>query len=368
MKRYILTILPIIVLIAGCTSQGAEERQEEKTGRNEIQTVQTVAVKKQQPVYTLSLPGELHPYEEVELYAKLRGFVKKVYVDRGSEVKKGQLLAVLDAPEITQHYIAAKAKQREVNEQINYSSQTYKRLQNAAQKQGAVAAIELEEAKAKLMRDSASYLALQAEMEAAQQLKNYAYITAPFDGVITDRKVSPGALVGENSKPLFVLSQQDKLRLTLAIPEKHAHALNDSTQLTFSVSGQPGKTFSVSMSRSSSVINPELRSLMVEFDIDNQNHQLKGGEYAQVQLALRRSQPTLQLPASSIVESQSKVFVAKVKDQTIQHIPVERGISQGSVVEVFGNLEAGDEIILKASEELREGMTVQTDQVKMNNE
>ncbi|MDF9797902.1 membrane fusion protein (multidrug efflux system) [Catalinimonas alkaloidigena] len=368
MKRNILSILPVIVLIAGCSSQGAEEQQENKEEKSITQTVQTVAVKKKQPVYTLSLPGELHPYEEVALYAKLRGFVKKIHVDRGSEVKKGQLLAVLDAPEITQQYIAAKAKQREVNEQINYSLQAYRRLQQAAQKKGAVASIELEEAKARLMRDSAAYLALQAEMEAAQQLKDYAYITAPFDGVITDRKVSPGALVGENSKPLFALSQQDKLRLTVAIPEKHARALNDSSQVTFTVSGQPGKTFSTSMSRSSTIINPEHRALMVEFDIDNQNHQLSGGEYAQVQLALRRPQPSLQLPASSIVQSQNKVYVARVENQTIQHIVVERGISQDSFVEVFGNLEEKDEVVLEASEEMREGMKVQTDQVEINND
>ncbi|WKN30212.1 efflux RND transporter periplasmic adaptor subunit [Porifericola rhodea] len=368
MKRYLLTILPIIAFVAGCTSQRAEEKPKNKAEVSKVQTVQTVAVKKQQPEYTLSLPGELHPYEEVALYAKLRGFVKKIYVERGAEVKKGQLLAVLDAPEITQQYIAATAKQREVSEQINYSLQAYKRLQNAALKQGTVAEIELEEAKARLMRDSASYLALKAEMEAAQQLKEYAYITAPFDGVITDKKVSPGALVGENSKPLFALSQHDKLRLTVAIPEKHARALSDSSQITFTVSGQPGEKFSASMSRSSSVIHSELRALMVEFDIDNQNHQLSGGEYAQVQLNLRRPQASLQVPVSSIVQSQNKVFVAMVDEQTILHVPVERGITQHSFVEVFGKLEAGDEIVLKASEELKNGMRVKTDQVEINNE
>src|SRR5690606_13592765 len=178
--------------------------------------------------YTLALPGQLHPFEEVKLYPKVSGFIRDLYVDRGSYVKKGQLLARLDAPEITQRYGAAAAKQREVMERLTYSRQSYERLLWASATPGAVAALELEQAKAKVMSDSAAYESLKAEMASASQLASYLEIRAPFQGVITSRTASPGALVGANDHPLFTLAQQDRLKLVVAIPEKHARALAEN--------------------------------------------------------------------------------------------------------------------------------------------
>lgn len=368
LKRYVIIILPVLFFIAGCTTKGADQQPQKKPESSKAVSVETVPVKKSISAYTLNLPGELHPYEEVKLYAKIRGFVRKLYVDRGSYVKKGQLLATLEAPEIMQEYMAAKAKQREVSEQLQYSLQAYQRMKAAAQQAGAVAAIELDKAHAQLMRDSAAYLALQAEMEAAEQLKNYTYITAPFEGVITSRQVSQGALVGENDQHLFLLSQQDRLRLTIAIPEKHAYALRETAEITFTVNGRPGEIFKASMSRSSKTIDPTLRSLMVEFDVDNQDHLLSGGEYAQVRLNLSRPVATWQVPTSSVVHSKSGVFVVKIEDQVVQRVPVETGIRQDALIEVFGNLQEGDLIAVKGSEELREGMKVSREQLTMNNE
>ncbi len=363
MKRYAIGILPLLFFIGSCISESADQMPAAKPEEKNAVSLEIVPVKKSKIAYTLSLPGELHPYEEVKLYAKVKGFVKKLYVDRGSYVKKGQLLATLDAPEIVQQYLAAKAKQREVNEQLQYSLQAYHRMEEAAQKAGAVAAIELDKAHAQLMRDSASYLALQAEVEAADQLKNYTYIIAPFDGVITSRQVSQGALVGENNQPLFLLAQQDRLRLAIAVPEKHAYALQDSTAVTFTVIGRPGEIFKASVSRSSKTIDPSLRSLMVEFDVNNQDQLLSGGEYTQVHLKLIRQRASWQVPASSIVHAKSGVFVVKIEDQVVQRVPVETGIRQDSLVEVFGNLQEGDLIAVNGSEELREGMKVSREQL-----
>lgn len=364
--KIITIVLPVSLLLAGCASEGARQTKAAGSDQDSLITVKTSPVRQARIHYTRSLPGELYPYEEVQLYAKIRGFVNKMYVDRGSPVKQGQLLASLEAPEIMQQYVAAQAKQREVQEQLQYSLQAYRRMEEAAQQEGAVAAIELDEAQARVRRDSASYLAFQAEMEAAEQLSHYTMIRAPFDGVITRRNVSQGALVGENDRPLFTLSQQDRLRLTIAVPEKHAHAIQDSTKVTFTVNGQPGKTFRASMSRSSRVLDPALRSLMVEFDIANTDGQLSGGEYAKVQLQLEKTGATLQVPVSSLVQSQTGSYVIKVDNQTIHHVPVEVGIRQDSLIEVFGALQEGDQVAVKGSGELRDGMSVASQPISLN--
>jgi membrane fusion protein, multidrug efflux system len=343
----------LMIAIAGCTSESKPIEKKEQ-----IAAVKTTRVQKQTARYSLKLPGELLPFEEVQLYAKTRGFIQKLYVDRGSKVQKGQLLARLEAPEINQKYLAASAKQREVVERLEYSLKAYNRLKEASREAGAVAAIELEKAQAKLMSDSASYLALKAEMAAAAQLADYLEIRAPFDGVITERNVSTGALVGTQDKPLFTLAQQDRLRLTIAIPEKHVRAVSDSMQINYQLSNFPNQTFSARLSRSSKVLNKSLRSLMAEFDISNPDNQLSGGEYVQAEVLFQRPAPSLWVPSSSIVHAPSGVFVLKVEQGIIRRVQVEEGIRQDTLTEVFGSLQENDQIVVKGSEELREGTKI----------
>lgn len=353
--RYLAILFSLAIIVAGCTSEGkpAPEKKEET-----MLKVTTTTVKKDIASYTLQLPGELAPFEKVLLYPKVSGFVQQIYVDRGSNVKEGQLLARLEAPEITQQYAAASAKQREVMERLQYSQQSYNRLLEASKSAGAVAAIELEQAKSKLLSDSASYHSLHAEMAAAKQLAAYLEIRAPFAGVISSRTVSQGALVGVNEKPLFTLAQQDYLRLTIAIPEKHAHALSDSTEISYTISNYPNKVFKAKISRSSGVLDKSLRSLMVEFDIENQDRKLNGGEYVQAKVDFKRKTPSLWVPNSSIVKASSGMFVLRIKNDTVQRVPVKEGVRNENLTEVFGALKEQDIIALRGSEELREGTKV----------
>ncbi|MEX2591704.1 MAG: efflux RND transporter periplasmic adaptor subunit [Anditalea sp.] len=342
--------------IAGCGTDG--KPLEEKTQETTEVAVATAKVTKQIASYTLQLPGELAPFEEVQLYPKVSGFVQKLYVDRGSQVQKGQLLARLEAPEITQQYMAASARQREVVERLQFSQQAYKRLKEASKSSGAVAAIELEQAQAKLMGDSASYMSLNAEMAAAQQLASYMDIRAPFAGIVTSRSVSQGALVGAGDKPLFTLAQQDRLRLTIAIPEKHARSLSDSTSIRFRLSNFPDEAFTAQISRSSGVLDKSLRSLMVEFDVPNEDHMLSGGEYVQAEVQFRRPIASLWVPASSLLHTATGIFVLKVEDGMVQRVAVKEGIRQDKLAEVFGPLKEDEQIIVNGSEEIREGSQI----------
>lgn len=310
----------------------------------------------EQPIYQLSLPGELKPYEEVLVYPKVKGFVKRIFVDRGTKVKKGQLLAVLEAPEIAQRYQSAKSDERKSYEDYLYSRQSFDRLKKAASKSGAVAAIELDKAWSKLRSDSAAYAAIKSNTRISDQLQQYLNLRAPFDGTVMDKNVSVGALVGENSTvPLFSIVQNDRLRLTVEIPEKHSRSISKNTKASFTVSALPGKVFHASLSRNAAFLQQKLRAVTTEFDVANKDGQLGGGEYAQVIMDMRRPQPTFWLPASAVVQAQSGVFIVKLVDEVLRRVPVMIGTRKGELLEVFGDLNVNDQVFKKGTEELKEG-------------
>lgn len=315
-----------------------------------------------QPDYSVTLPGELNPYEQVNIYPKVKGFVKKIYADRGSVVRKGQLLALLEAPEIGEEYSARKSSSTTAYQKLLFSRQTYSRLKEASLKNGAVASIELEKAYAQYLGDSAAYKSSLSEASASGQMQGYLRITAPFSGTITGRFISEGALVSENGmngNPLFTLSQQDKLRLTVSVPEKQVHSLSPGAEVNFTVLDLPGKTFKATLSRSSHALDNVSRSLIAEFDIENSKSELRAGQYAKVKITMKRPQPTLFVPRSSIINSQSGVFVILDDGGQTKRINVQPGITVDSLVEVFGNLQEGQVVLKKGSEEIKDGTKFQ---------
>ncbi len=353
---YIISILTVVA------TQSCSESKEKTTTENAVQpaaksSFKIATVKMDQPQFDITLPGELLPYEQVSIYPKVRGFIKKVYVDRGSYVHKGQVLARLEAPEIGEQYAARQSSSSTAYQKYLFSKQSYYRLKEASKKSGAVATIELERAYAQLLGDSATYQSSKSEASASGQINNYLTITAPFSGVVTGRFVSEGALVGDNGKsePVFELAQQDRLRLTVAIPEKQAQALPLGTKATFTVVDFPGNTFTATLSRNSGALDVASRSVMAEFDISNSGAELRAGQYAKVTIQLKRATPTLWVPATSVVQAQSGVFVIGVENNRTKRIPVQAGVSKDSLAEVFGNLQAGDTILFKGSEEVKEG-------------
>ncbi|WP_316822322.1 efflux RND transporter periplasmic adaptor subunit [Pedobacter gandavensis] len=368
-KYALLLFIPMVM--AGCASEESESKEKTAAGGvtdkiartkdgtdagNLVKGSEFVNPILDQPVYQLSLPGELKPYEEVLVYPKVKGFVKKIYVDRGTKVKKGELIAVLEAPEIAQRYQSAKSDERKSYEDYLYSRQSYERLKKAAGKSGAVAAIELDKAWSKLRSDSAAYAAIRSNTRVSDQLQQYLTLRAPFDGTVMEKNVSVGALVGENSTtPLFSIVQNNRLRLTVAIPEKHSRAISKDTKVSFTVSALPGKVFYASLSRNAAFLQQKLRSVTAEFDVFNQDGQLGGGEYAQVNLDMRRPEATFWLPASAVVQAQSGVFIVKVADGLIKRIPVAIGTRKGPLMEVFGDLGVNDQVFKKGTEELKEG-------------
>lgn len=308
--------------------------------------------------YDLTLPGNLKPYEQVKLFGKVDGFVANIKVDRGDYVKKGQLLMEIEALEIQQQYLAAQARVREILEKLQFSRQNYQRTKEAASIDGVVSQTELQQAQTRYLTDSASYQAVKAEVAVAEQLAKYTKITAPFDGVITKRFVSPGALVGVGNKPLLKLEQEKKLRLEVAVPSKHSKALQAGMKASFTVNSHPDKHFPIALSRSSQSFNPDLRAMIIEFDFDNSNGILSSGDYAEVDLHFKRRKPSLQVPGSSIITTTTDVYIAKVINEKIQLTPVITGMAKDGMIEIFGDVEAGDQIVVKGNSTLKDGLSI----------
>ena len=351
-------VISALILLQSC---GDKKVKEANTAPAPIPSFKTVTVQLQQPEFSIVLPGELMAFEQVNIYPKIKGFVKKIYVDRGSVVSKGQLLAQLEAPEIGEQYAARRSSSGTAYQKYLFSKQSYNRLKEASKKNGAVASIEIERAYAQLLGDSAAYQSSQSDASASGQIINYLRITAPFSGVVTGRFISEGALVGDNNaktEPMFQLTQQNKLRLTVAIPEKQAQSLPEATVAKFTVADFPGRIFTATLSRNSGALDVSSRSVVAEFDMPNLGNELRAGQYAKVTIQMKRSQPSLWVPAVSIVQAQSGVFVIKSENNITKRIPVQHGATKDSLVEIFGNLQAGDIILHKGGEEIKEGITI----------
>jgi len=354
----LLAMVTSFVLVLFACSQKEEKKEQPKDEVTKSVSYPTAPIHFINPEYEISVPAELKPYEQVVIYAKVGGFVQHLYVDRGDHVRKGQLLAVLEAPEMEQQYLSSKSSEQKVYNDYLYAKQAYDRLIDASKTTGAVADIELDRAKSAMESAKSAYDASKAGTAHASHLQQYLRITAPFDGIITQRNVSVGALAGTGSNtPLFMIAQGNKLRLTLSLPEKHALSVKRGMSATFTVSAQPGKTFDAKLSRTSGLLDQQDRSLTLEFDVDNSSGELQGGDYAQVKLKLQRKNPSYWVQRKSVLNTQSGTFVLTLNDNEIKRVLVNEGIRLDTLTEVFGNLSPEDKVILKPSEEIKEGKT-----------
>jgi membrane fusion protein, multidrug efflux system len=355
-------------------SCGKEERQAKAV--DEAPVVVLTDVRSLQPSLQAVLPGELKPWNKTHLFPKVKGYVGNVLVDRGSVVKKGQVLATLEAPEMiaTLNHVRAQVASAEASLIEQHAKQkasktTYRRIVETSETPGAVAANELDIAYARMLSDSALARAAQENLHAAQaqlnaqtQLVNYLAVKAPFDGTITERNISPGDLAGPEAsgKPMFVLEDVQRLRLTVAIPENLSNSISAKSTVSFTLQADPLKEYSATFARSANTLQENNRSMMVEFDFDNRSGDLKAGMYAEVKLPVLRNKPTLFVPRTAVLRSTEGVFLVRVNNNAAEWVPVQQGNTLDSLVEVFGGVQAGDRIVRQAHDELRNGQTVKT--------
>jgi membrane fusion protein (multidrug efflux system) len=334
------------------------------------QTVELVPVVSRPVSKTIDLPGELQPFLSVSLHAKVAGYVERVLVDRGSQVKPGDLLVELSAPELATRIAeaesqvhAAESARLQSEAQLAGAASTSERLRGAAETPGAVAGNELVQAqkqtealRAAVESRQQAVRAAQATVQAQKDLQAYLRITAPFEGVVTDRLVHPGALAGPgNDSPLLVIQQISHLRLIAAVPEEDTGSIVRGAKVEFRVPAYPGRTYSATVARPAHMLETKTRTMPVELDVLNPDGSLAPGMYAGIRWPVRRSKPALMVPKTAVVTTSERTFVIRAKDGRAEWVDVREGGADGDAVEVTGNLHAGDRVVRRASDELRQG-------------
>jgi len=340
------------------------------------QPVEVVKVVSKAIERKIPLPGEFIPYQTVAIHPKVTGFVDKVQIDRGSLVKKGQLLAKLVAPELKAQRLEAEAKvqaaqsqRAEAEARLVGAQSTYEHLKAASETPGVIAGNELvlaektvDAERAKVKAVEGFIEAAKASVDAVKDMENYLEVTAPFDGVITERNVHPGALVGPaggaNGTGMFQLEQNSRLRLVVAVPEVDVSGIAMGVHVPFTVPAYPGQTFLGTVARVPHSMDAKTRSMAVELDVANPRMQLAPGMYPTILWPVRRARPALLVPPTAIVTTTERTFVIRVRDGAVEWVNVTRGTPAGDLVEVYGPLSAGDAVVRRASDELREGARV----------
>lgn len=340
-----------------------EAQQQTLEQENAIDTpaVVPVTVKKGKLTSNITVPGELQPYNTVSLYAKINSYVKNLYVDIGSQVHQGQLLATLEAPEINSQLDEAKSRIQQ-NKAVYYADKaTYDRLYNTSKTPGTISQNDLEQARAKVLSDSANVEAAKSQLKQVAANLNYLQIRAPFDGVITLRNINPGTYVGPGSgtnQPLFVLEDHKRLRLVISVPEAFTGGLNGKTHVTFTVRELQGQTFEAEVKRLAGALDERLRSERLEMDVYNDKGNLLPNMYADVNVPLPNRDSAFVLPKTAVVTSTEKVFVITIVNNHAKWVDVQKGFAVQDQMEVYGDLHAGDQVVKTGTDEIRDGQPI----------
>lgn len=359
------------VVLTGCNAHSSALPA---TAGEEARAVRVSAVQRARPRLTMLLPAELAAFQDATLQARVPGFIRKLYADRGSQVRAGQLLAELDAPDLSakraeaEHRLAsAQALSLEAQATLQRDQATLQRLRGAAAAEaGAVAGNDIQVAEHAVAAGQAEVEARQAAEQAAAAalasqaaLTGYLRVVAPFSGVIIRRDASVGALAGPSAPPLFELQQLDPLRLVVDVPEAEAVGIPTGEHLSFTVANQPGRSFTGVVARSAHSVRRDSRSMPIELDVANPGLVLAPGMFVRVQWSFQRTQPSLFVPASAIVRSSERTFVERIgADGHLQWIDVTTGFADGANIEVFGALAPGDRVMTAADDALRSGQVV----------
>ncbi len=325
----------------------------------------------------LSLPGELTPYQSVAIYPRVTGFVKTVGVDRGSRVRIGDVIAMLDAPEFVAQRSESQSKLHVAEAQLagarskaDADRSTYDKLKAASATPGVVAGNDVLLAEKAADASQNQVVAAQQSVEAAGQALNairemegYLRVTAPFSGVVTERNVHPGALVGPASGsgasvPMARLVDDSRLRLVVPVPEAYTGEIKTGTEISFSVAAYPGRTWTGAVARIAHTVDLNTRTMAVELDVANRDGGLAPGTFCQVRWPIRRAGPSLFVPSDSVATTTDRTFVVRIRDGKTEWVDVKTGLTSGPLVEVFGDLRAGDEIASRGTDEVRPGTQV----------
>lgn len=378
MKRLLL-ISALIINASGCNSTPSAKGSNPSASPapSAPATVSTVPAVSKKLQTTISLPAQLTPYEQVDIYPKVTGFVQTVTVDRGSRVQRGQVLVRLTAPELDSQRSQSEAAVRAAESQLATAQAklaadngTYLHMVAASKTPGVLADNDVAVAGQTVSADKGLVAAAEQNIAAARdslksvsQTTSYLTITAPFEGIVTTRNLHPGALIGPASgaggaQPILQIVDDKRLRLVVPIPEAQVGEMKTGQLVSFTVPAYPGQTFKAPVQRISHDVDEKSRTMPVELEVANREGRLSPGSFTTVSWPLERNYPTLFVPASAVTTDQQHTFVIRVRNNKAEWVTVQTGQTLNGELEVFGDLAAGDQVVKIASDAIHSGDAV----------
>jgi len=375
--KTVIVFLALSLSVFGCN--GSPKAAAGRQAETDAQTVEVVPVASQKLATVFTLPAQLIPFETVDIYPRVTGFMDMIRVDRGSRVHKGELIIRLSAPELVAQRAQAESALRAAESQLTSAQAkltsdkgTYLHMASAAKTPGVVAENDVMVASQTVSADQGQVQSAESNVAAARnalrsvaQLESYLNIYAPFDGIVTTRNLHPGALVGPASgpsgtMPIVQIVDTGHLRLVVPVPEAYVGEIQVGQQVAFTVPAHPGETFHAPIARISADVELNTRTMPVELDVHSTDGWLSPGSFSSVQWPVHRAAPTMFVPVSAVTNDQQRTFVERVRNGKAEWVDVVTGLGVNGNIEVFGDLKPGDEVIRNATDAIRPGQQVKT--------
>jgi RND family efflux transporter MFP subunit len=352
-----------LAIISGLHSRvKAQTKLREHAQASAIPYVDAVSPKAIADADEIALPGSTSAFNDTPIYARTSGYVKQWYVDIGASVKKGQLLATIETPELDQQLQQARADLENAEANLQLATTTAARWQHLLETDS-VSHQETDQAVSDLHSKQALVNSSKANVERLEQLQAFERVTAPFDGIVTARNTDIGALVqaGDNSGPkeLFHMAAIQTLRVYVAVPEIYAAFVKNGEQAKLTLDALPGETLTGTIVRNADAIDATSRTLNVEVDVPNPTGRLLPGAYAFVHLRVPPHPGSVTIPSNALLFRAEGLRVGVIRNGHVELTPIVIGQDYGSTVEVISGLSARDSVIVNPSDSLSNGAAVQ---------
>lgn len=362
----VVSVIAIGVVVAGISIRAHKSSEVKQwTDERSVPTVRLVRPATDAAPGGLLLPGSLQAYYEAPIFARVSGYLKHWSVDIGAVVKKGQLLAEIDTPELDEQLEQAKADLTSARSNEKLAEITAKRWQNL-RLTDSVSQQETDQKIGDLAARTAAVAAAQANVNRILALQSFRKIVAPFDGILTERKTDIGALINAGSGSgveLFRVSDVRKLRVYSNVPQIYAAKIKPGMTASLTVPERPGETFVAVLKRTSGAIKSASGTLLAEMEVDNADGKLTPGGYAEIRFELAVDKSVRRVPASSLVLRKGGVqLVTLGKDGSVVLKKVQVGLDFGTEVEILSGLEPDDKVIDSPPDSIESGDLVRVDQ------
>jgi RND family efflux transporter MFP subunit len=356
--------LAAVLLVWGIWSRvKASASLRAETEQVALPAVSVVSPKQTSPAQELILPGNVQPFITSPIYARTNGYLRKWYFDIGAHVKQGQLLAVIETPEVDQQLKQARSNLLTAQANLELATITKNRYQGLL-KTNAVSQQDVDNAVGTYNANKAIVDADQAAVDEYAALVSFEKVYAPFDGVITARNTDIGDLINSGSSSsvktdLFHIAQPGKLRVYVNVPEEYSQGVRVGMTAGLALAEFPSRKFQGKLVRTADAINLTTRTLLIEIDVDNPTGKLLTGSYAEVHLAVPTQDSTFLIPVNTLIFRSEGLHVAIVRDGKVAISPVTPGHDFGNDIEIVAGLKATDQVIVNPPDSILTGQEVQ---------